>query len=83
MKTKDFEKAIEDLGCGIDILEMKNAGCQVNLCIGHIDETLLYWDAFGRAFVLDDAADYMAIAEDINDNLDLFTRDPAYDLKFN
>lgn len=82
MKTNDFENAIEALGCNIEIIEMKTSGGQVKLCTGHIQQILIYWDVFGRAFALHDAADPMAIAEDIYDNMDLFSREAAYDLTF-
>lgn len=82
MKTNDFEKAIEALGCNIEIIEVKTSGGQVKICTGHIQQLLIYWDVFGRAFALHDAADPMAIAEDIYDNMDLFSRETAYDLTF-
>ena len=50
MRIKDFEKAIEALGSGIVLDEMKLRGMHVRVCIGHTDMKYLEWDEFGRAY---------------------------------
>ncbi len=50
MKICDFEKAIEAMGAGIVLDEMKLSGTRVRVCIGHTDTKHLEWDEFGRAY---------------------------------
>lgn len=74
MKICDFEKAIEALGSGVVLDEMKLKGNQVCVCIGHTDMKYLEWDEFGRA--------YGHELVDEGEEGYLIDRMPEFDLKF-
>lgn len=74
MKTWDFERAIEALGSGIVLDEMKFRGNHVRVCVGHTDMKYLEWDEFGRAYgheLVDEGEEGYEI-----------DRMPEFDLKF-
>lgn len=50
MRTEDFEKAIDDLGLGIVIDEMKLNHGYVRQVTGHIDNEGIIWNAIGKGF---------------------------------
>ena len=50
MKICDFERAVESMGTGIVLDEMKLKGSHVLVCIGHTAMKYLEWDEFGRAY---------------------------------
>jgi hypothetical protein len=50
MRICDFERAVDALGTGVVLDEMKLRGRGVCLCIGHTDTKHLEWDEFGRAY---------------------------------
>lgn len=74
MKICDFERAIEALGSGIVLDEMKLKSNRVYVCVGHTDTKYLEWDEFGRAYgheLVDEGEEGYEI-----------DRMPEFDLKF-
>lgn len=81
MKTEDFEKAIDALGCSVHIDEMKLHGSHVRQCLGHTDTFLILWDNIGRAFGID-VTNHDNPQHDDHDAWDYDMRMPDFDLKF-
>lgn len=82
MKVKDFEKAIEALGCvTIDSFNLRRG--QVRVCLAHTDSDLLKFDGWGRAFSVESVhipvcrEDHEVYDEDEYDQ-----RRPSFDLEF-
>ena len=82
MKTADFENAITDLGCSIEIVQMVLSKGQVNRCYGRKEGLILLWDELGRAFSF-------PVPEGENQGFPLLStieavasRDTLYDLTF-
>lgn len=83
MKTKDFEMAIEALGCRIEIDEIKLHQRQVAQVLGHNEHNLLLWDERGRGFSISYDAPYFCTADNHDYHLaDDYERDEMFDLKF-
>ncbi len=86
MKIKDFEDAIDALGCSIVMDEAKlRHGC-VDRFYGHKDHTLLMWDEIGRCFscVLRTIAPDAEIDNSTHEGVAVscYERETVYDLKF-
>ncbi len=83
MKTEDFEKAIDALGCKIYIDEMVIRKGSVDTVYAHMENEYLKWDAHGRGFScvndsplpLDKPVETKLLAED-------WERSECFDLNF-
>lgn len=74
MKISDFERAVESMGTGIVLDEMKLKGTYVRVCIGHTDTKYIEWDEFGRAYGHE-------LVDDGEEGSDI-ERMPEFDLQF-
>lgn len=86
MNTKDFETAIDALGCAIEIDEMIVwKGLGVHHAFGHKDNVLLKWDNFGRCFIIV-GVEYSDVPSDCESytlyDTEYYRRCTTYDLKF-
>ena len=87
MRTADFEKAIDALGCqGLEIIEMRikaKQGGNVDAVYGRFGElTFLKWDENGRGFSFEQPKDQEGcITSQMLQYLD-YRRDSDFDLKF-
>ena len=85
MWIRDFEKAVEGLGCEVVIDEVKIRHGHVRRCYGHQGQTLIMWDGAGRGFSLtifreSSEEELRKMQETLGDNN--YERDAVYDLKF-
>lgn len=82
MKVKDFEKAIEALGCvTIDAFNLRRG--QVRMCLAHTDNDLLKFDGWGRAFSAGKVHTPVCREDhEVYDEDEYDVRMPAFDLRF-
>ena len=83
MKTKDFEKAIDELGCAIEIDDIKLHGGNVRVVYAHTSKLSIMWDENGRGFsAARNEQPEMFIEEGSGNLVPGLRRDPKFDLKF-
>lgn len=86
MSVSEFENAVDALGCGIEIDEVK-LGMRglFRKGYGHKDNILIMWHADGRAFsVLLKNVEAGEVTHDTHEGIEEYSyeRDRVYDLKF-
>ena len=83
MRTEDFEKAINDLGLGIVIDEMKLNHGHVRQVTGHLEKEGVIWNEKGEAFSTDFEWRENKVDADLIGVLgSSLERNKMYDLKF-
>lgn len=82
MRIAEYEKAIDALGCGIEIDEMATSnGGDVRACYAHKGNELLMWDEGGRAFGCVIAGE-VDCETHVNVPMEMYSRAQDFDLEF-
>ena len=85
MKIQEYERAIESLGCRIEIDEMKLKGGRVRQVNGHTETLIVIWDELGRGFSMPAGQDTESFADLDSQQIVAgrrLERDSSFDLKF-
>lgn len=85
MRAKDFEKAIETIGCELLRLKFREkSGGNVMVAYGQVPGSLTYvmWDENGRGFVFSQDPDGEDCVSEFNMSALPYERDEKFDLKF-